>query len=195
MAALRRNARAEAGSRRSVRNEPGIGSKPAKVKFIAPARERGARLRNPSQPGHIAATLRGDGARMVNRKVPSLCRPIALAALGLVAGGLVALPGPASARVWVGFGFPLFVGPPAYYYPPSAYYPPPACYPPPPYYPPPPAYYGPPPGSYVPPSAQYTPSNQSCESGAAVCPMEHPVARGSACYCTTAQGRVWGRAT
>ena len=70
MAALRRNARAEAASRRSARNERGIRSKSLKVKFIAPARERGARLRNPSQPGHIAGTLRGDGARMVNRMVP-----------------------------------------------------------------------------------------------------------------------------
>ena len=32
-------------------------------------------------------------------------------------------------------------------------------------------------------------------TGGAVCPMEHPTASGSACYCTTAQGRVWGRAT
>jgi hypothetical protein len=125
---------------------------------------------------------------MVNRMARSLCRPIALAALGFVAGGLVSLPSPASARVWVGFGFPLF-GPPAYYYPPPAYYPPPV------YYPPPPGYYGPPPAWYAPPSAQYTPSNQSCETGATVCPMERPVARGSACYCTTGQGRVWGRAT
>ncbi len=71
MAALRRNARAEAASRRSARNERGIRSKSLKVKFIAPLRERGTRLRNPSQPGHIAATLRGEGARMVNRMVPS----------------------------------------------------------------------------------------------------------------------------
>ena len=112
-----------------------------------------------------------------------------LAALGVALGGLASLPGPASARVWIGFGFPLFVGPPAYYYPPPAYYPPPYYYPPPAYFPPPSAYGG------APPSAQYAPSGQSCMAAGAVCPMEHPVASGSSCYCTTVQGRVWGRAT
>jgi hypothetical protein len=105
-----------------------------------------------------------------------------LAAFTAVLAGLLTLPSPASARVWIGFGFPLFVGPPAYYYPPPAYY-----YPPPVYYPP-PAYY-PPPVAYQPPPPQY------CETGATVCPMEHSVPRGSACYCTTAQGRTWGHAT
>jgi hypothetical protein len=126
---------------------------------------------------------------MIGRMMRGLRRPLAWAAFGVAAAALAALPTPASARVWIGFGFPLFVGPPAYYYPPPAYY-----YPPPAYYYPPPAYYPPAP-SYAAPSAQYTPSNQSCETGGAVCPMEHPVAPGSACYCTTAQGRAWGRAT
>ena len=134
---------------------------------------------------------------MMFRMIRVACRPIALAAFGLVLTGLVALPNPASARVWVGFGFPLVVGPPAYYPPPPYYYPPPA------YYPPPPPYYGAPPyAGYAPPSpgysqpgAQYTPSNQSCMAGGSVCPMEHPVTSGSSCYCTTGQGRIWGRAT
>lgn len=105
----------------------------------------------------------------------------ATVALGIAVG----LCYPASARVWIGFGFPLYAGPPAYYYPPPVYYPPPA------YYPPPPAYY------YGAPAAppRYTPSNQSCATVATVCPMEHPVPQGSSCYCTTGQGRVWGRAT
>jgi hypothetical protein len=110
--------------------------------------------------------------------------PIALAAFSGLLAGALALPGPARARVWVGFGFPFYFGPPAYY-PPPVYYPPPAYYPPPPYYPPPAAYtpgYGTPPG-------------QACYAGATVCPMERPVGSGSACYCTTAQGRVWGRAS
>jgi hypothetical protein len=133
---------------------------------------------------------------MINRVMRIRCRPVALAVFGIALGGLAALPAPAKARVWVGFGFPLVVGPPAYPYPPPAYYyPPPAYYPPPPYYGAPPyAGYAPPPG-YSRPGAQYTQSGQSCMTGGAVCPMEHPVASGSSCYCTTGQGRVWGRAT
>ena len=127
------------------------------------------------------------------------CRSLALAAFGIVLGGLVALSSPANARVWVGVGFPFYVGPPAYY-PPPAYY-----YPPPPVYYPPPAYYGGPPAppyssypappGYSRPGAQYTPSGQSCVTGGSACPMEHPTPSGSSCYCTTAQGRFWGRAT
>lgn len=119
-----------------------------------------------------------------------LRRPLALAAVGVIlATATVAVSRPAEARVFIGFGFPFYYGPPAYYYPPPVYYPPPA------YYPPPPAYYAPP--TYAPPAPpQYSPSSQSClVGGTPVCPMEHPVATGSACYCTTAQGRVWGRAT
>jgi hypothetical protein len=127
-------------------------------------------------------------------------RPFAWAVLGMVLCGAVLLPAPANARVWIGFGFPLVVGPPAYY-PPPVYYPPPAYYPP--YgYPPPQAYYPPappyyPPASQFAPQSQYTPyqSGQSCNAGPSVCPMDRPTAPGSACYCTTAQGRVWGRAT
>jgi hypothetical protein len=134
---------------------------------------------------------------MINRVMRIRCRPVAFAVFGIVLGGLAALPGPASARVWVGFGFPLFVGPPAYYPPPAYYYPPPPYYPPPAYYGGPPgapyAYAAPPPG-YSRPGGHYTPSGQSCATGGAVCPMEHPVASGSSCYCTTGQGRIWGRA-
>ena len=133
---------------------------------------------------------------MINRVMRIRYRPAVFAILGIVLGGLVALPGSANARVWVGFGFPFFVGPPTYYPPPAYYYPPPAYYPPPVYYgaPPPapyPGYAVPPPG-YARPGAQY---GQSCTTGGAVCPMEHPVASGSSGYCTTPQGRVWGRAT
>jgi hypothetical protein len=120
----------------------------------------------------------------------SFRRALALAALGAVLAGILAAPGPAQARVFIGFGFPLFVGPPAYY-PPPVYYPPPPYYPPA-YYPPPPAYY-PPPASYAPRPGG--PSGQACYAGGTVCPMERPVGSGSSCYCTTAQGRVWGRAS
>ena len=115
---------------------------------------------------------------MINRVMRIRYRPAVFAILGIVLGGLVALPGSANARVWVGFGFPFFVGPPTYYPPPAYYYPPPA-------------YAVPPPG-HARPGAQY---GQSCTTGGAVCPMEHPVASGSSGYCTTPQGRVWGRAT
>jgi hypothetical protein len=55
----------------------------------------------------------------------------------------------AEARGFVGFGFGVPLGPPAYYPPPPVYYAPPPAY----YYPPPPAYYYPPPQAYAPPSA------------------------------------------
>jgi hypothetical protein len=123
-------------------------------------------------------------------------RRFPLAAIGTIFAGCLALPNAADARVWFGFGFPFpfIVGPPAYYYPPPAYY-----YPPPPYYAPPAYYYRAPYPSYAAPygapAPQYTPSSQSCVTSGAVCPMEHPVASGSACYCGTGQGRIWGRAT
>ena len=132
---------------------------------------------------------------MTSALLARLRRPLVLLALGVLLGGIFGLPGSANARVFVGFGFPLYFGPPAYY-PPPVYYPPPAYYPPPGYYPPPPAYYGPPPVRYGQQPAQpYSPSSQTCEAGSAACPMEHLVPAGSACYCTTNQGRVWGRAT
>jgi hypothetical protein len=127
---------------------------------------------------------------MINPLMKHGCRPLALAATAVVAAGIVGLPRQADAAVWVGFGFPLFVPPPVYYPPPPAYYPPPSYYPPP-YYAPPPYQ---PPVNYNPPP-QYSPSGQACVAGPSVCPMEHPVATGAACYCTTPGGRVWGRAT
>ncbi len=47
--------------------------------------------------------------------------------------------------------------------------------------------------AYYPP--QHTPSYGPSRivNGAEVCSMEHPVATGSKNYCTTAQGRLWGR--
>jgi hypothetical protein len=129
---------------------------------------------------------------MTNRLMSVAQRTLMLVGLCAAGAGVAGVLHPAQARVWVGFGFPFFVVPPVYY-PPPAYYPPPGYYPPP-YYAPPPMY-SPPPASYNPPM-QYSPSNQSCiVAGTSVCPMQHPVASGSSCYCTTSQGRVWGRAT
>jgi len=111
-------------------------------------------------------------------------------ALGLLLTPLL-LAHQANARVFIGFGFPLYFGPPAYY-PPPVYYPPPA------YYPPPPAYYPPPPQAYAPPPATYAPqqqSGQTCYASGYTCPMDHPVPPGSSCYCSTAQGRLWGNAS
>ena len=124
---------------------------------------------------------------MINRVFRALPGALDIVAFG---GILAGLSHPAAARVWVGFGFPLFVGPPAYY-PPPVYYPPPAYYPPPVYYPPPAYTYAP---AYAPPP-QYSAPGQSCVVAGTVCAMQHPVSPGSSCYCTTAQGRVWGRAT
>jgi hypothetical protein len=121
-----------------------------------------------------------------------------LAVVGALAGVFLAVAVPASARVFVGFGFGGFGVP--YYYPPPVYYPPPAYYPPPGYYPPPPAYYAPPQGNYAPP-ANYAPqsapgaSGENCYvNGTALCPMERPSPIGSTCWCSTDSGRVYGQA-
>ena len=100
------------------------------------------------------------------------------------------LAGQAQARVFIGFGFPLYFGPPAYYPPPPVYYPPPA------YYPPPQPYY-PPPATYAPAPQQYAPqqSGQTCYANGYTCPLERAMPPGSSCYCSTAQGRVWGNAS
>lgn len=126
----------------------------------------------------------------IPRRLP---RPAGLAVVvaGLAVSALLAAP--AQARVFVGFGFPLSYPPPGYYPPPPPiYYPPPPGYYPPPsgYYPPPPTVYAPPP-AYAPVPGQ--PAGQSCYAGGHVCPMEHPVTRGSSCYCTINGSRVWGR--
>ena len=89
---------------------------------------------------------------------------------------------------------PIVVGPPVYPY----YAPPPPAY-----YPPPPAYYAPPPTGYAPPPTAYAPQQsdgqsggQSCTAGPYVCPMDHPVASGSACYCLgNNRTQVWGHAS
>jgi hypothetical protein len=106
-------------------------------------------------------------------------------AVGLLFAPLL-LASQAEARVFIGFGFPLYYGPPAYYPPPPVYYPPPQ-----PYYPPPQAYSSPP-ANYAPAPQQ---SGQTCFANGFTCPMDHPVAPGSSCYCTTAQGRIWGNAS
>ena len=121
---------------------------------------------------------------MISSLPQFLRRSIGAAALVAALIGTFAAVSPASARVWIGFGFPGFVvGPPAYYYPPPVYYPPP------PYYPPPAASYAP---AYAPGPAA---AGQSCYAGSYVCPMDHPVAYDAACYCLGSGGaRVWGRA-
>jgi len=120
---------------------------------------------------------------MIRMLPKHMLRWTSLAAIG--AGLLLSacLPGAAQARVFVGFGFPMFYGPPVYA-PPPVYYPPPMYY-----APPPPVVYAPPPQSYSP-----SPAGQSCYAGAYYCPMERPVAPGSGCYCTVNGSRVWGRA-
>ncbi|MGA9011310.1 MAG: hypothetical protein WB509_02340 [Acetobacteraceae bacterium] len=96
---------------------------------------------------------------MIHPAMRVLRRPFAVATLSVGLSTLAGLVHAAMARVWVRFGFPLFVGPPAYYTPP------------------------------------YRPTGQSCVAGSAVCPMDHLVASGSGCYCTTTHGRLWGGAT
>src|ERR1700739_3750139 len=125
-----------------------------------------------------------------------------LGAVALVAAmiGCSAATSPASARVWIGFGFPgIYVGPPVYPY----YYPPPAYYPPA-YYPPPPMSYAPgyAPQGYAPPGYAQphagpasSATGQMCSAGSFTCPMDQPVASGAACYCLGNGGtRVWGHA-
>lgn len=131
---------------------------------------------------------------MVSTRSQFLRRSIGSVALVAALIGFSGSVTPAYSRVWVGFGLPLpYFGPPAYY-PPPVYYPPPA------YYPPPPAYY--PPQGYAPAPQSYAPggpapaaSGQSCNAGPYVCPMDRPVASGTACYCLGNGGaRVWGHA-
>jgi hypothetical protein len=132
---------------------------------------------------------------MISPSSQVLRRSIGTVALVAALIGCFAAASPASARVWIGFGFPgIYVGPPAYPY----YYPPPAYYP--------PAYYPPPPVSYAPnyaPQSYAQPQSgpasgaagQSCNAGSYTCPMDQPVASGAACYCPGNGGtRVWGHA-
>jgi hypothetical protein len=132
---------------------------------------------------------------MVSPSSQFLRRSIGTVALVAALIGCFAATSPASARVWIGFGFPgVYVGPPVYPY----YYPPPAYYP--------PAYYPPPPVSYAPnyaPQGYEQPQSgptsgatgQICSAGSYTCPMDQPVASGAACYCSGNGGsRVWGHA-
>jgi hypothetical protein len=84
----------------------------------------------------------GKNETMIHSAMRAFRRPLALAVLSIGLGTLARPPHPA----WVGFGFPVFVGPPV-------------CYPPP--------------------------------AG----PVDHTVASGAGCYCTTTLGRLGGRAT
>jgi hypothetical protein len=120
-------------------------------------------------------------------------QPAAAVTFGAALLGFFTAAAPAYGRVFVSFGFPFFLPLPLYY-PPPAYYYPPAYYPPA-VYAPPPAYYAPPPASYAPSSPPASGGGQSCYAGAYVCPMDNPVAPGSACYCLGNQGtHVWGNA-
>lgn len=116
----------------------------------------------------------------------------ALGALALCAAMLGAGTGPASARMFVGFG----VGVPFYgpgFYPGPYYYPRPYYYPPPVYYPPPPVYYTPP-QVYTPAPITGGAEGQACHAGPYVCPMERSVAPGGACFCIGNNGqKAWGR--
>jgi hypothetical protein len=110
-----------------------------------------------------------------------------VATLALCAASLALASSPASARVFVGFGFGVPLG-----YPGWGWYPPPV------YYPPPPVYYAPP-AVYSPPQtysqAPAPTGQQSCYAGPYVCPMDRPVASGTSCYCVGNGGqRIWGRA-
>jgi hypothetical protein len=125
-----------------------------------------------------------------------LRRSIGTVALVAALIGCFAATSPASARFWVGFGFPgIYVGPPVYpYYYPPAYYPPPAMSYAPGYAPP--QGYTPPQG-YAPSQAGAGPgqSGQICNAGSYTCPMDQPVASGSACYCLGNGGaHMWGHA-
>jgi len=144
-----------------------------------------------SQLGYGLAHTIGLDHIVMSRRVPRITLILLLAGL---LGGLAAVR-PAYSRVFIGFGFPLFVGPPLYV-PPPLYYPPPAYYPPPPYYPP-PAYAAGPQGGYPSPQAGYASpqAGQSCNAGGFICPTDRPLSAGSACYCRDRNGqRVWGHA-
>jgi hypothetical protein len=104
-----------------------------------------------------------------------------------VAAMAVAIPRPAHAwRVFFGFPYPLYVGPPVYYAPP--YYAPPVAYA------PPGAGYGP--QVYDPSAGRGGPAvpqtAASCDAGAYVCPLDQPLAAGSPCSCPANRGRVSG---
>jgi hypothetical protein len=129
-----------------------------------------------------------------------LTRPVALAAVACAAMAGASVTTPAVAW-WAGglggYRGGVFIGIPPIVVAPPIY--PPA------YYPPPPAYYPPPQGYYPsqqPPMAQGGPEGgpqggaQSCYAGPYVCPMDHPVASGSGCYCLgNNRTQVWGRAS
>ena len=125
---------------------------------------------------------------MTSTLPPFLRRLSGTVALGAALVAFCAAATPAAARIWVGFGFPLYFGPPVYYPPPTYYAPPPA-----------PAYNAPPPAAYNAPAqsdAAPMPAGQSCYAGAYVCPMDHPIPSGANCYCPGTGGdRVWGHAS
>jgi hypothetical protein len=99
-----------------------------------------------------------------------------------VAVTAVAIPRPAHAwRVFFGFPYPLYVGPPVYYAPPVVYAPPTVAY-------------GP--QVYDPAADRAAPAvprtAASCDAGAYICPLDQPLASGSPCSCPANRGRVPG---
>jgi hypothetical protein len=120
-------------------------------------------------------------------------RLVASAVIAVAALGALAAPTPAEAwwrggwgccGVGIGLGFypPVYVPPPVYYAPPPAYYAPP----------PPTTYYSQAQPPYSPAPAEPS-GTQSCYAGNYVCPMDHPTASGSPCWCSANGGRVYGR--
>lgn len=118
-------------------------------------------------------------------------RLAATTVLGAAIGAALALPAPAQARVFFGFGFPGFYGgfpgyyggPPAFFYPPPIYAPPP----------PPVVYAPPPPVAYPAPPATPSNADRRCYAGAYVCPPNRSGPAGSPCSCPTNSGRTRGR--
>ena len=131
---------------------------------------------------------------MPHDQSPSTPRPARRFLLAAVTLAAVTIAAATPAAAWWRGGFWVGVVPPPVYIGPPVVYPPPYYYPPPPpvWYPPPPGYAeGAPP---VPPPPAGT--GQSCYAGPYVCPMDHPVASGSACYClANDRSKVWGRAS
>ena len=137
-----------------------------------------------SQTRHTVTPMKTISSWMSGR--PALRRVVLAALAGVAIGGLAIHPAKAWWRGGVWIGGPVFVGPPVVY--PPVVYPPPVYYP-----PPPPVWYTPPQAQAAPPA---TPTGQSCYAGPYVCPMDRPVASGSACYClSNERSKIWGRAS
>lgn len=105
---------------------------------------------------------------------------LAFAIVGGAIGSIASNAVEARGRVVIGFGVPIFFGPPAYYYPPPPpYY---AYYPPAPVYAPPPVAYAPPPVAYAPAPVAAAPQGECREYQSTVVIAGRPQpAYGTAC--------------